>query len=70
MILMLALIGEKLSGVYVLASSGKAVKERFVPQVGEVIDRYGSANGRYTSPVIDGKSFSYTETHWCTDLKR
>lgn len=61
MILMLALIGEKLSGVYVLASSGKAVKERFVPQVGEVIDRYGSANGRYTSPVIDGKSFSYTE---------
>lgn len=43
---MLALIGQKLSGVYVLASSGKAVKERFVPQVGEVIDRYGPANGR------------------------
>ena len=26
-----------------------------------MIDRYGSANGRYTSPIIDGKSFEYTE---------
>ena len=26
-----------------------------------MIDRYGSADGRYTSPVIDGKAFSYSE---------
>ena len=31
------------------------------PQIGEVIDRYGSADGRYTSPVIDGKIYSYSE---------
>ena len=25
------------------------------------LHRYGSADGRYTSPVIDGKAFSYSE---------
>ena len=34
---------------------------KFIPKIGEVIDRYGPANGRYTSPIIDGKSFEYTE---------
>ena len=37
------------------------IKEKFIPKIGEVIDRYGPANGRYTSPIIDGKSFEYTE---------
>ncbi|WP_434297052.1 glycohydrolase toxin TNT-related protein [Clostridium sporogenes] len=27
----------------------------------EIIDRYGNANGRYTSPVINGESYAYTE---------
>ncbi len=48
-------------GGYVLDASGNAVKESFTPRVGEVIDRYGPANGRYTSPVIDGKTYSYAE---------
>ena len=32
-----------------------------MPQIDEVIDRYGQANGRYTSPVVNGKSFEYTQ---------
>ena len=48
-------------GGYVLDASGNAVKESFTPKVGEIIDRYGPTNGRYTSPVIDGKTYSYTE---------
>ena len=31
-----------------------AIKEEFKPEVGEVIDRYGPDNGRYTSPIKDG----------------
>ena len=48
-------------GGYTLNADGTAIKHQFNPQIGEVIDRYGNANGRYTSPVIDGKSYSYTE---------
>ena len=31
----------------------------FVPKVGEVIDRYGPSDGRYTSPVVEGEPYSY-----------
>ena len=48
-------------GGYVLDADGNAIKEAFTPKIGEVIDRYGPANGRYTSPVIDDKAFSYSE---------
>ena len=48
-------------GGYTLRADGTAIKQEFYPQVGEVIDRYGNANGRYTSPIIDGKPYSYTE---------
>ena len=48
-------------GGYTLDAGGNAIKEVFTPKIGEVIDRYGAANGRYTSPVIDGKAFSYSE---------
>lgn len=48
-------------GGYTLNTDGMAIKQDFVPKIGEVIDRYGNANGRYTSPVINRKSFSYTE---------
>lgn len=44
---------------YVLDSSGKAIKEIYFPKKGEVIDRYGPSNGTFTSPVIDGKPYSY-----------
>lgn len=48
-------------GGYTLDADGNAIKEVFTPKMGEVIDRYGPADGRYTSPVIDGKAFSYSE---------
>ncbi len=48
-------------GGYTLSTDGTAIKQQFNPKVGEVIDRYGNANGRYTSPIIDGKPYSYTE---------
>ena len=48
-------------GGYKLDKDGNPIKEKFIPKIGEVIDRYGLANGRYTSPIIDGKSFEYTE---------
>ena len=48
-------------GGYTLDTNGNAIKESFTPQIGEVIDRYGQANGRYTSPVVNGKSFEYTQ---------
>jgi len=48
-------------GGYVLDKAGKAIKKSYVPTVGEVIDRYGPANGRYTSPVVKGKPYSYTQ---------
>ena len=49
------------AGGYKLDKDGNPIKEKFIPKIGEVIDRYGPANGRYTSPIIDGKSFEYTE---------
>lgn len=48
-------------GGYTLNAEGTAIKQQFNPQIGEVIDRYGNANGRYTSPVVNGKSYLYTE---------
>jgi hypothetical protein len=48
-------------GGYTLDTNGDAIKDVFVPKIGEVIDRYGNANGRYTSPVINGESYSYTQ---------
>lgn len=49
------------AGGYKLDKDGNPIKEKFIPKIGEVIDRYGPVNGRYTSPIIDGKSFEYTE---------
>lgn len=40
-------------GGYKLDKDGNPIKEKFIPKIGEVIDRYGPANGRYTSPIID-----------------
>lgn len=49
------------SGGYTLNPDGTPIKKQFFPKIGEIIDRYGNANGRYTSPVIDGNSYSYTK---------
>jgi hypothetical protein len=46
---------------YVLDSAGNAIREPYIPKIGEVIDRYGPSNGRFTSPVIDGKPFNYDQ---------
>ncbi|THE10570.1 DUF4237 domain-containing protein [Bacillus timonensis] len=48
-------------GGYVLDQKGSPIKEVHTPAPGEVIDRYGPPNGRYTSPVIDGKPFDYDQ---------
>lgn len=46
---------------YKLDDQGNALKEPYVPQIGEVIDRYGSPVGRYTSPVGENGPYSYAE---------
>lgn len=53
--------GEVPKGGYVLDENGNAIKETHIPEQGEVVDRYGPANGRYTSPVIDGKPYNYDQ---------
>ncbi|WP_077319022.1 TNT domain-containing protein [Virgibacillus proomii] len=49
------------NGGYVLDEAGNAIKEAYIPKVGEIIDRYGANNGRYTSPVKDGIPYSYDQ---------
>lgn len=46
-------------GGYLLDEAGNAIKEPYVPEIGQVIDRYGPPYGRYTSPVIDGTPYPY-----------
>ncbi len=36
-------------------------KKPYDIKMGEVIDRYGPSNGRFTSPVIDGKPYAYDQ---------
>ncbi|MFA0814252.1 MAG: TNT domain-containing protein [Anaerofustis sp.] len=48
-------------GGYELDSNGEPIKQIYYPEKGEIIDRYGSAEGRYTCPVIDGKPFVYDQ---------
>ncbi|MFD9627528.1 T7SS effector LXG polymorphic toxin [Peribacillus muralis] len=44
-----------------LDPAGNPIKEPYISKIGEVIDRYGPAEGRFTSPVIDGKPYSYEQ---------
>ena len=46
---------------FVLNQSGHAIKENIIPHVGEIFDRYGLNNGRFTSPIMDGKPFTYNQ---------
>ena len=49
------------NGGYVLDQEGNAIKEVLVPKTGNIIDRYGPPNGRYTSPVPEGKPYNYDQ---------
>lgn len=49
------------NGGYVLDKNGNAIKEVHIPKIGDIIDRYGPPNGRYTSPVINGKPYKYEQ---------
>ena len=37
------------------------IGEDFAPKKGSLIDRYGSENGNYVSPMLDGKPFTYEQ---------
>ncbi|WP_390831278.1 TNT domain-containing protein [Bacillus nitratireducens] len=37
------------------------MKDEYTLKIGEVNDRYGPSNGTYTSPVANGKPYSYDE---------
>ena len=47
-------------GGYTLDTSGSAIKESYIPKLGENMDRFGPPNGRYTSP-IDGDPYTYEQ---------
>jgi hypothetical protein len=49
------------NGGYTLDEKGNAIKEKYILKEGDVIDRYGPPNGRYTSPVIENKPFNYEQ---------
>jgi hypothetical protein len=49
------------NGGYTLDGAGNAIKSPYTPKIGEVVDRYGPGNGRYTSPVVDDIPYSYDE---------
>ncbi|MWV55902.1 glycohydrolase toxin TNT-related protein [Streptococcus sp. zg-70] len=49
------------NGGYILDETGVAIKEEYIPKVGEIFDRYGPEDGRYTSPVRDGVPFTYEQ---------
>lgn len=46
---------------YTLDINGNAIKDRYVPFIGENIDRYDPSNGRFTSPIIDGNAYNYNQ---------
>ncbi|SBV99473.1 hypothetical protein KL86CLO1_11204 [uncultured Eubacteriales bacterium] len=49
------------NGGYVLDGKGDAIKDQYVPGIGETIDRHGPNNGRFTSPVRNNKPYSYAQ---------
>lgn len=53
--------GKAPKGGYTLDANGNPLKNEYVPKIGEVIDRYGAPNGRYTSPITNGNAYSYDQ---------
>ena len=48
-------------GGYTLDSKGKPIKDSYIPNIGEILDRYGTPDGRYTSPIINKMPYSYDQ---------
>lgn len=48
-------------GGYVLDASGDPIRHPHTPQPGDVLDRYGPPDGRYTSPVPDSGPYTYDQ---------
>ncbi len=46
---------------YEVDELGNAIKQIIGPKVGDKIDRYGSEYGTYTSPINNGKSYSFEQ---------
>ena len=49
------------SGYTINPVTGKAIKYEVVPKKGDIIDRYGTPNGTFTSPIIDDISIPYEQ---------
>ncbi|MGX9134453.1 glycohydrolase toxin TNT-related protein [Rummeliibacillus sp. JY-2-4R] len=45
---------------FTLDKNGNVIKEPYIPYIGEIIDRYGPTDGRFTSPV-NGKPYPYDQ---------
>ncbi|QAY60136.1 DUF4237 domain-containing protein [Microbacterium protaetiae] len=48
-------------GGYKLDGDGDPIKQPHNPQPGEVVDRYGPSDGRYTSPVPENGPYTYDQ---------
>lgn len=53
-------LGRSPQGGYTI-DGGQAVKHPLVPQIGDVFDRYGPPDGRYTSPVPASEPYTYDQ---------
>jgi hypothetical protein len=49
------------SGYTIDSITGKAIKHEVVPQKGNIIDRYGTPDGTFTSPIINNDSIPYEQ---------
>lgn len=48
-------------GGYVLDANGDPIRQPHTPQQGDVLDRYGPPDGRYTSPVPESGPYTYDQ---------
>jgi len=46
---------------FVLDKFGDPISEMSIPEIGQIFDRYGSEDGYYLSPVMNGQSYSYEQ---------
>ena len=44
-----------------LDNNGDPMRYKYIPRIGEIIDRYGPSYGRYMSPIINGRPFNYDQ---------
>lgn len=53
--------GQVPGGGYVLDANDNPIRQPHTPQPGDVLDRYGPPDGRYTSPVPDDGPYTYDQ---------